>query len=153
MTVVPFDHLRHGNTLKLISIHTPYVDRIRDGSKLYELRGYNPHIYPNDWCIVYETKPTMHIATAFRTNGFWCMTPDEAWDRYSERFGIDCDSYFAYFQGKKYAYGVEIEWVVNFDPIPISELRSAIGFYAPQAIRSWGYQSIHKRIIDAIFHS
>jgi predicted transcriptional regulator len=137
-------------TRKLLSIHTPYVNRIRDGSKHYELRGYDPVVKPGNWCIVYETKPTQHISTVFQATGYWCLGVNTAWERYGDVLGIGFDDYFAYFRDKPFAYGIEIGSVVTFDPIPLSELVAGVGFTPPQGVRNWTYKTIHKRIFDAM---
>lgn len=135
---------------KLLSIHTPYVDKIRERTKKHELRGYNPGVRPGDWCIIYETSPTKHIATVFRALGTWCLPVDLAWQRHHHQFGIGEEAYRAYFTGKTLAYGVEIDTVSTFDPIPLGELAQSIRFFPPQGVRSWTYKSIHQRILDAI---
>jgi predicted transcriptional regulator len=140
----------HIQNLKVFSIHTPYVDLIREGVKKYELRSYATGVLPGDWCIVYETSPAQHIATVFKASGYWCLAPDAAWERYGKHLGIDQEGYERYFMGKRAAFGIEIEEVRSFKPIKISELREAFRFSPPQGIVRWGRDRIHKRLLNAV---
>ena len=81
------------------------------------------------------------------------MNPEDAWQRHGGFFGIEPEAYFEYFRDRKHAYGIIIDSVVNFDPLSINELRDAIGFAPPQAVRGWTYNRIHKRILDAVENS
>jgi predicted transcriptional regulator len=140
---------QHTLDLKVFSIHTPYVDLIRQGIKKYELRSYSPGVKPGDWSIIYETSPSQHISTVFKVAGFWCLTPDLAWSRHGEHLGISHEKYQQYFNGKHSAFGVEIEMVRTFEPIPLSTLSGEFGFHPPQGVARWGKKLIHKRILDA----
>ena len=138
------------NNARLLSIYSDYVDRIKDGTKTFELRSYDPKILPGYWVIVYEPKPVQHISCVFQSEYFWCMKPDQAWETFNHCFGIDFDRYSDYFNGKSYAYGVKVGKVKTFDPIPYQELVNKVGFNAPQGARSWSYDYIDSRILEAI---
>ena len=139
-------------SLRVFSIHPHYVDQIRAGTKKYELRGYAIGILPGDWCIVYETRPRGQISTIFQATGFWCLSPEEAWKRYSDHLGIDREGYDKYFDGKRAAYGIEIAQVRKFEPIPYEQLRDNVGFSPPQGVVRWTAKMIHKEILDAAFN-
>ena len=141
---------QHGPSLKLLSIHSVYVDRIRDGSKTVELRTRNPGLYPGDWCAAYETKPAQQIATVFQASGFWCLSPEDAWKMHHDQLGIEAEDFFRYFYQHKYAYGVMIDQVVSFEPIPIQRLQADLGFAFPQGCPKWNHKRIYKRLLDAI---
>jgi predicted transcriptional regulator len=141
---------QHALNLKVFSIHTPYVDLIRQGIKRHELRSYCPGVLPGDWCIVYETKPAQHIATVFKAKGYWCLPSELAWERHGPELGIKQDVFEDYFNGKRAAFGIEIETVRSFEPITYEALRDAFRFNPPQGVVRWGRNQIHKRILDAI---
>jgi predicted transcriptional regulator len=117
---------------RILSIKTIYADRIRDGSKTFELRTYCPNILPGAWCALYESSPTQLIRTAFRAGATFKLPPDDAWAEHEQSFGIDFDSYFSYFRKRKFAYGVEITDVRSFEPISLSKLRTDHNFSIPQ---------------------
>lgn len=130
---------------RVLSIKTIYADKIRDGSKIYELRTYCPNILPGAWCALYESSPNQLIRTAFQAGRTFQLSPDDAWQTYSHYFGIDFDSFFTYFRKRKFAYGVEIKAVRSFDPIPLIELRNNHSFAVPQ-----GCYYLRKSIADCI---
>jgi predicted transcriptional regulator len=130
--------------IRALSIKTVYADKIRDGTKLFELRTYCPNILPGGWCVLYESSPTQHIQTAFKAGRTFQLSPDETWQIYSDYLGIDFDSFFTYFRKRKFAYGVEINYVHSFDPVPLSELRSTHSFSPPQGCQ-YLKNSIYKR--------
>lgn len=117
---------------RILSIKTIYADKIRDGTKTFELRTYCPNILPGAWCALYESSPTQHIQTAFQAGRTFQLSPDEAWTLFEDKFGIDFDSFFTYFRKRKFAYGVEINHVRSFEPISLSDLRSQHFFVVPQ---------------------
>jgi len=117
---------------KVLSIKTIYADKIRDGSKTFELRTYCPNILPGAWCALYESSPTQLIQTAFQAGRTFQLSPDDAWAALEDKFGIDFDSFFTYFRKRKFAYGVEILRVRSFDPLSLDNLRSQHGFIVPQ---------------------
>jgi predicted transcriptional regulator len=130
---------------RALSIKTIYADKIRDGSKIFELRTYCPNILPGNWCALYESSPTQHMRTVFQAGETFKLSPDEAWELYEPQFGIDFDSYFTYFRKRKFAYGVHIIDVRSFEPISLFELRDKHNFSVPQGCY-FLRDSIHKRI-------
>lgn len=135
------------NAAKVLSIKTVYADQIRAGTKTFELRTYCPNILPGGWCYLYESSPAQHIRTAFIAGRTFKLSPDQAWELFEPTFGIDFDSYFAYFRKRKFAYGVEITDVRSFDPIPLSVLREQHNFTVPQGCY-FLRKSIQEALID-----
>jgi predicted transcriptional regulator len=137
------------DTIRSLSIKTIYADKIRDGSKTFELRTYCPGILPDGWCMLYESRPSQHIQTVFRAGRTFQLTPNDAWQFFEPHLGIDFDSFFTYFRKKKFAYGVEIEEVRSFDPIPLHQLREQHNFVVPQGCH-YLKGSIHEQIKKVI---
>ena len=137
--------LSDNDIIRTLSIHTVYADQIRDGTKTFELRTYCPNILPGGWCVLYEGRPEQLIRTAFKAGRTFKLPPDDAWQIYEPHFGIDFDSFFTYFRKRKFAYGVEIEQVHSFKPIPLHELRSTYNFTVPQGCQ-YLKGDFHKRI-------
>tara|TARA_B100001093_G_scaffold471735_1_gene494244 strand:+ start:1417 stop:1875 length:459 start_codon:yes stop_codon:yes gene_type:complete len=136
--------------VKVLPIFSTYADKIRDGTKLMELRTYNPGIYPGTWTLLYETRPAQVIRTAFYSSGFICMTPIKLWHKYSKIMGITWEAYESYFDGKSCAYGVNIAHVINFEPISYQQLKQDINFIAPLGCKRWKYGKFYTRIFDKI---
>ena len=137
-----------GEIIKSLSIKTIYADQIRDRTKTFELRTYCPGVKPKGWLALYESSPTKAIQTVLQVGRTFKLHPDEAWELYSDRFGISCDDYFLYFRKREYAFGMEIINVRSFEPIPLSELREIEDFRIPQMCMAM--KSPHKRICSGI---
>lgn len=140
----------HKHNLRLLSIHSIYLNRIRDGSKTIELRTYNTGLLPGSWCLAYETKPVQQISTVFRCSGFWCLSPQDAWQKHHSILGIDQDPYFEYFANRQCAYGYIIDKVLNFEPLTFDQLKQDLKFTPPQGSPRWNHSRIYGRILDAI---
>jgi len=117
-----------------MSIHTCYVDEMRAGNKLIELRKIDPRIEENEWVAVYETLPTGSMGAAFRVGETIEMDPGELWLNYRELLGIEEGAYFQYFKGRSKAYGLCIKEFREFEPIGLQELREGYAFTAPQGV-------------------
>ena len=137
----------NNDEIKSLAIKPIFADRIRDRSKTFELRTYPPGILPGSWVALYESAPTKAIQTIFKAGRTFRLTPNDAWEMYSEEFGIDFDSYFGYFRRRAWAYGVEVKDVRSFEPISLSELRTSGDFNVPQMCQR--LKSTHKRILTA----
>ena len=137
----------NNDEIKSLAIKPIFADRIRDRSKTFELRTYPPGILPGSWVALYESAPTKAIQTIFKAGRTFRLTPNDAWEMYSEDFGIDFDSYFGYFRRRAWAYGVEVKEVRSFEPISLSELRTSGDFNVPQMCQR--LKSTHKRILTA----
>jgi len=137
------------DTIRALSIKTVYADKIRDGTKTFELRTYWPGILPGGWCLLYESRPAAHVQTVFKAGRTFELLPDDAWQLYEPHLGIDFESFFSYFRKKKFAYGVEIEEVRSFEPMPLHELREQHNFVVPQGCH-YLKGSIHEQIKKVI---
>ena len=131
--------------LRALSIKTIYADKIRERSKLWELRTYSPNVAPGGWIALYESRPTQAIQTIIQIGHTFKLDPDDAWERYEDQLGIEFEDYFSYFRKRKYAFGMEIQDVRSFDPVSLATLRRESDFVVPQMCMP--LKSIHKRIL------
>lgn len=132
-------------TLRALSIKTVYADKIRERSKLWELRTYSPNVAPGNWIALYESRPTQAIQTIIQVGKTFKLDPDVAWEQYEDHLGIEFEDYFSYFRKRKYAFGMEIQDVRSFEPVPLATLRRESNFVVPQMCMP--LKSIHKRIL------
>ena len=137
-----------GEIIKALSIKTFYADQIRDRTKTWELRTYCPGVKPKGWLALYESSPTQAIQTVLQIGRTFKLHPDEAWELYSDSFGINIDDYFLYYRKREFAFGMEIIDVRSFEPISLHELRKENDFKVPQMCMA--LKSIHKRIYCGI---
>ena len=133
------------SSLRALSIKTIYADKIRDRSKLWELRTYSPKVASNGWIALYESRPTQAIQTIIQIGRTFKLHPDDAWQQYEDQLGIEFEDYFSYFRKRKFAFGMEIQDVRSFDPVPLEILRRETNFVIPQMCMP--LKSIHKRIL------
>jgi predicted transcriptional regulator len=109
--------------LRALSIKTVYADKIRERSKLWELRTYSPNVPQGEWIALYESRPTQAIQTIVQIGRTFKLHPDDAWQQYEPHLGIEFEDFFLYFRKRKFAFGLEIQDVRSFDPISLASLR------------------------------
>lgn len=131
--------------LRALSIKTLYADKIRERSKLWELRTYSVNVPPGGWIALYESRPTQAIQTIIQIGRIFKLHPDDAWQQYEDQLGIEFENFFCYFRKRKFAYGMEIQDVRSFDPVSLATLRRESDFVIPQMCMP--LKSIHKRIL------
>jgi len=118
--------------IKVLSIKTIYADQIRDRTKLWELRTYNPKIPDNRWLALYESAPKQSIESIIKVGRTFKMPPEEAWHKLGHTFGIEADDYFLYYRKRDWAFGLEVLDVKNIEPLKLHKLREECGFAVPQ---------------------
>jgi predicted transcriptional regulator len=119
-----------------MSIKPEYLYKILNGSKTIELRKTKPKIKQGDLLIFYASSPSKALSGAALVKGIIEDTPANLWKCYSDKVGIDINSYDSYFSKCTKAYGIILDCVWEYDPVPLDELRDTItGFFPPQSYR------------------
>ena len=63
-------------------------------------------------------------------------SPQEMWNKHSERLGIDKQGFYSYYNGYSKAVGIEFEMIKAVAPIGLVELRNVDpNFHTPQIYR------------------
>lgn len=122
----------------LISIKPDFVQKIRAGTKKYELRRQiKPVRSLPEMMVIYETAPTKQITGFFQCTTFWTSHKDTIWDSgidqfwdiYSEIYGLNWWEFYSYFEGVIIGYCLKISRYIDIEPLKLQE----IGInYAPQ---------------------
>lgn len=112
----------------LIPIKPEYVEKIRNGTKKYELRrrllGHTPKM-----AVVYETRPVKKITgfftcpftTTCHKKSLWDLL-GSSHDTYSESFGLTWYEYMTYFDGVDIAHALDISDFRSIEPLDLSEI-------------------------------
>ena len=76
---------------------------------------------------IYVTRPVMELRGGFRVGEVWAGTPQEIWEKVSERAGINRDDFDAYYEGQSVAYALEITDVWEYlNPPRLSIVEDAV---------------------------
>jgi predicted transcriptional regulator len=119
----------------LLSVHTPFADRILAGTKRVELRRRLPRAV--DTVLLYATSPKMALVGSFTVESILRLPLGKLWRRVRDIAGITRAEFLDYFNGLTEGVGIFVEKAKRFDqPIYLSELRAFWpGFHPPQGFR------------------
>jgi predicted transcriptional regulator len=119
----------------LLSIRPRFVDSILAGEKRVELRRKCPRVNCRQ-AIIYATSPRMELVATFRIESIIKGSLPMLWQSVRGRAGVTRQEFDRYFMGLAAGVGIEIGAVVQFDPVPLDDLRTAWeGFHPPQGFR------------------
>lgn len=127
----------------LISIQPEYVTKILSGQKTIELRKKPfPHA-ETDRLWIYTTTPTAAIEGVARVAEVIKGTPDEIWQKYSGKCGIQKSDFDKYFEGADDAYAIRLKEVVRLKrKLKLADIQATIeGFVPPQYFRYLEHKS------------
>jgi predicted transcriptional regulator len=119
----------------LLSIKTKYVNKILDGSKQYEFRGWK--LPKNiEYVFIYSSGVEKKIVAQFRIEKIIEDTPEKIWNLYQDKAGITKEEFFNYVYSFNYdkIYAIKIKDLkIFFQPILLTEVEK--GFFAPQRFK------------------
>lgn len=121
----------------LMSIRSPHVERILDGTKTVELRRRALRLEPGTTVLVYAAATRRELVGAFDIGGIDAATPERLWRRHRTATGISKAEFSQYFDSAPIAYAVTATRVRELpEPIPLEELRRRWPYFtAPQTHR------------------
>lgn len=119
-----------------IAVKPEYANKIISGQKDIELRKMKPHVQQGDYVIIYASAPVKAVLGFGKIKGIIECNPKYLWERYSNRLGINKQSYFSYYDGYHKAVGIEFDMIRAISPIGLEELRKVDpNFQPPQIYR------------------
>ena len=119
-----------------IAVKPEYAKKLISGKKDVELRKMKPNVQPGDYVIIYASAPVKAVLGFGKVKTIIECTPECLWERYSNRLGINEQSYFTYYDGYHKAIGIEFEMIKSVMPIGLKELRRVDpNFQPPQIYR------------------
>lgn len=121
----------------LMSVKSPHVERLLDGSKTVELRRRPVRLSPGSVVLLYAAGTRRELVGSFEIGGVDRGSPASLWRRHRHAAGITKREFDRYFDEAEVAYAVvAVAPRVLKQPIPLAELRRRWpGFSTPQTHR------------------
>jgi len=121
----------------LLSVRSPHVERILDGSKTVELRRRAIRITAGTIVLLYAAGARKELVGSFVAGDVTSGVPSRMWRQYGAAAGLTKREYDSYFAGAPIAYVLPVGAVsVLESPIPLDDLRQRWReFSAPQTHR------------------
>jgi len=117
-----------------IAVKPEYANKLISGKKDIELRKMKPNVQPGDYVIIYASAPVKAVVGFGKVKTIIECTPKCLWERYSNRLGINEQSYFSYYDGYHKAIGIEFDMIKSVMPIGLEELRRVDPSFQPPQI-------------------
>ena len=131
--------------LVLMSIKPCYWERIRDGSKHFELRKTSVRFSAGDLVVVYASSPFKALVGAFEVAHVLRRHKDEIWADFGPQLGITAEDYFQYFSGSELATAIKIRQAVPLRSISLHRLQATWPqFRPPQSFMYWGEEHLRQ---------
>ena len=119
-----------------IAVKPEYANKLISGKKDIELRKMKPNVQPGDYVIIYASAPVKAVVGFGKVKTIIECTPKCLWESYSNRLGINEQSYLSYYDGYHKAIGIEFDMIKPVAPIGLLELRTVDpNFHPPQIYR------------------
>ena len=115
-----------------LSIKPEFANKIIAKEKTIELRKVRPHVNQGDYVVIYASSPTMSVVGFGQIKQIIEMSPDDMWNTYSSKLGIDRTRFDIYFQDKDKAVGIEFESIKKVQPvITLDKIREVDQTFCP----------------------
>lgn len=119
-----------------IAVKPGYANKLISGKKDIELRKMKPNVQSGDYVIIYASAPVKAVVGFGKVKAIIMCSPQEMWNKHSERLGIDKQGFYSYYNGYNKAVGIEFEIIKPVAPIGLLELRTVDpNFHPPQIYR------------------
>ena len=119
-----------------IAVKPEYAKKLISGRKDIELRKMKPNVQSGDYVIIYASAPVKAVVGFGKVKTIIMCSPQEMWNKHSERLGIDKQGFYSYYNGYSKAVGIEFEMIKAVAPIGLVELRNVDpNFHPPQIYR------------------
>ena len=129
-----------------IAVKPEYANKLISGKKDIELRKMKPNVQPGDYVIIYASAPVKAVLGFGKVKTIIECTPKCLWESYSNRLGINEQSYLSYYDGYHKAIGIEFDMIKSVMPIELEELRRVDPNFQPPQI----YRYITNEDIDNV---
>ena len=117
-----------------IAVKPEYANKLISGKKDIELRKMKPNVQPGDYVIIYASAPVKAVVGFGKVKTIIECTPKCLWESYSNRLGINEQSYLSYYDGYHKAIGIEFDMIKSVMPIGLEELRKVNPCFQPPQI-------------------
>ena len=117
-----------------IAVKPEYAKKLISGKKDIELRKMKPNVQQGDYVIIYASASVKAVLGLGKVKTIIECTPKCLWENYSNRLGINEQSYFSYYDGYHKAIGIEFDMIKSVMPIGLEELRRVDPSFQPPQI-------------------
>ncbi|HEY9565496.1 MAG TPA: hypothetical protein VIR30_17145 [Nocardioides sp.] len=130
MTVTP-------HPVVLLSVRSPHVERLLDGSKTVEFRRRTWSVPDGSTALLYGSRNRRAIVGSLTITSTDVGSRTAMWKSYGDRSGLTRSEYWEYFAGASLAVAINVSNVrVLAEPLDLSELRRRRPtFHVPQSYR------------------
>lgn len=98
----------------MLSINPEHVEKIMEGTKLYEYRKQKCK-RPVDKIVIYSTSPIMKVVGEADIEDVLIGKPNEIWKETKKKSGIKKAFYDSYYKGKMEAVAYKLHNIVKYD--------------------------------------
>ena len=119
----------------LLSVRSPHVERLLDGSKTVEFRRRTWNVPDGSTAILYASRNRRAIVGALTVTSTEVGSRTALWNSHGKRSGLTRNEYREYFSGASVAVAISVGAVRALDqPLALSELRRRTpAFHVPQS--------------------
>lgn len=133
-----------------IAVKPEYAYKLISGEKDIELRKTKPHVQAGDYAIIYASAPAKVVLGYGKIKRIILCSPQEMWNTYSERLGIEEQEFLSYYENSGKSIGIEFEMIKSVSPIGLDELRQVDpNFHPPQIYRYVTNEEIKKVLVKS----
>lgn len=124
----------------LLSVRSPHVERILDGSKTVEFRRRAWTVPQGSVVLLYGSRENRAIVGSFVVEDTETGSPEQIWRAHGEGSGLTRQEFFEYFEGAESATAISVTGVRTLPkPLTLDELRRrSPTFHIPQSYRFLG---------------
>lgn len=120
----------------LLSLKPNFAERILEGHKTAEVRRRFPNLPPTTRVFIYASSPSRAVLGSFILDAVHVGAPSTLWDQFGARLDINREYFDRYLEGTSSGSVLEVGTAVRWEqPIPLAQLRSAVGIEPPQSYR------------------
>lgn len=121
----------------LLSVRSPHVDRLLDGTKTIEFRRRRWSVPNGARVLLYGSRDHRAIVGSLTVKMTHVGSRTAMWEAHGEESGLTRQEYRDYFSGADIAVAIEVQDVARLpDPLGLTELRRrSPGFLVPQSYR------------------
>jgi type I restriction enzyme S subunit len=100
----------------LLAIKPEFAEKILSGEKRYEFRRTSFRSARDiDFVYLYSSAPVMKIVGGFESGRTIEADPDQLWELYSDKAGIDRERFMEYFEDAETGYAIQVDDSYRFE--------------------------------------
>lgn len=115
-----------------ISVNPEFSHKIISKEKTIELRKNRPNVKNGDHVLIYSTVPDKSILGFAKIKRIIELTPEEMWNKYNDKLGIDKKRFDQYYSGFSKSIGIEMSHICKLKrEVSLDTIRSFFPKFSP----------------------